>query len=204
MGDSLAGDGRLSTPKRIAGMRTKTGLAVSALIALAMAAVLYLMGRLPICACGEVKLWHGVVFSSENSQHLTDWYTPSHVIHGIVFYALGWLVFRRATLGFRLVAATLLEAGWEVLENTDWIINRYREATIALDYFGDSIINSTADVLAMVLGFFLAARLPVWASIAVAVVLEAFTMYFIRDGLALNIVMLLWPLDAVLRWQNGG
>ena len=91
-----------------------------------------------------------------------------------------------------------------MLENTDWIIDRYREATIALDYFGDSIINSTADVLAMVLGFFLAARLPVWASIAVAVVLEAFTMYFIRDGLALNIVMLLWPLDAVLRWQNGG
>ena len=184
-------------------MRPVTALAISLLLVVIMAATLFAMGRLPICACGEIKLWHGVVFSSENSQHLTDWYTPSHVIHGILFYALGWLIFRRATTGFRFVAATLAETAWEILENTDWIINRYREATIALDYFGDSIINSTSDVLAMATGFLIASRLPVWASVMLVVTLEAVTMYFIRDGLALNIVMLLWPLDSIKAWQSG-
>lgn len=170
----------------------------------ATAAILYTMGQPLICKCGYVKLWHGVVFSSENSQHLTDWYTPSHIIHGILFFGFFTLILRKTSINLRLTLALIVECAWEILENTDMIINRYREATISLDYFGDSVINSSADILAMVAGFFLAARLPVWASIAIIVVFEATTTWLIRDGLTLNILMLVWPLDAVKAWQGGG
>ncbi len=176
---------------------------IAALIVVAAALWLLWIGREPICKCGYIKLWHGETMSAENSQHIADWYTPSHVIHGILFYGVLWLVARRLAFGWRLAIATLIEAGWEILENSDTIIERYRAVTISLDYFGDSVLNTTSDILAMVAGFLLARVLPLWASVALVIGFETLTIWLIRDGLALNILMLVWPLDAVRDWQAG-
>lgn len=173
------------------------------LLVAVMAAILLWMGRPPICTCGEVKLWVGTVNGPDNSQHLADWYTPSHIIHGFLFYWLGWLCLRRNPPGDRLIGAVLIEAGWELLENSRWIIERYREATMALGYNGDAVINSAADVGWMVVGFALARRLPVRATLVLAVVFELLTLAIIRDNLTLNVLMLVAPSDSIRAWQAG-
>jgi Protein of unknown function (DUF2585) len=168
-----------------------------------LAGTLLLMGREPWCTCGYVRLWHGEVMSSENSQHLTDWYSFTHIVHGFGLYGILWLVGRRWPMGPRLLLAMAVEVAWEILENTDFVIERYRETTIALDYYGDSVVNSIGDVLFCVAGLLLAARLPVWATVALAIAIEALLASMIRDNRTLNIIMLIHPFEAVRAWQSG-
>ena len=182
---------------------TRTRLLAGALLILAGAAIELALGRVPWCRCGTIRLWQNEVVSAENSQHIADWYTPSHIVHGLLFYAVLAFAAPRLALGRRALIALLVEVAWEVTENTSWVIERYRAATIALDYYGDSVVNSVSDMLAMLLGFWLAARLPAWAGLALALGLEALALAVIRDNLTLNLLMLLHPLQSVRDWQAG-
>lgn len=175
---------------------------VAAGLLLAQIVLLYMMGRIPICECGYVKLFEPGVNTPGNSQHIGDWYTPSHIIHGFLFYWFAWLLFRTKPLSFRLSLAVLVEAAWELLENSPIIIDRYRNATMALGYSGDSILNSAMDTVFMIVGFLFAARVPVWLTVLIAIFFEIFTGWLIRDNLTLNVLMLVWPVDAIKEWQN--
>jgi len=179
---------------------SNTPLFLTLIVILIAVITLLVMGRVPWCACGHIDLW-GTVNTSEGSQQLFDWYSPSHLLHGFIFFGLLWLVARRARFGWRLMIATVVEAAWEISENTSAVIEHYRAVTISLDYFGDSVLNSTSDMLIMVLGFLLARVLPVWVSVAIVIGFEVLTIWIIRDGLALNVIMLLWPLDLIRDWQ---
>jgi hypothetical protein len=176
-------------------------LTIFVILLVAQALTLFLMGRIPICECGYVNLFEPGANTPGNSQHLSDWYTPSHIIHGFLFYLLGWAVLRRGSIGARLALGAVIEIAWELLENSPVIIDRYRSATIAIGYTGDSILNSVMDTVFMALGLLFAARAPVWLTIAIAIGFEILTAIIIRDNLTLNVLMLVWPIDAVREWQ---
>jgi hypothetical protein len=172
---------------------------------LVMVVALLLMGRAWWCKCGGP--WPGTLQaqSSHTSQHVFDPYSFTHVLHGVLFYALLWVALRRhAGPGLRQALAICAEAGWELLENSSWVIERYRAGTISLDYYGDSVLNSLGDVLSCALGYVLARTLPVRASVAFVVAVELLLLLWIRDNLSLNIVMLVRPVPAIQSWQAGG
>ena len=187
----------------------KAVLATLVLLVLAVA-ILFAMDRPPICTCGYVELWHGAVQSSGNSQHIADWYSPSHFTHGLIMYFFAWLLWRKWELfggkpaRWALPIAVLVEAAWEVTENTPMVIDHYRSVTISWGYSGDSILNSAADIGWMIVGFLAASRLPAWASIVLAISFELLTLWIIRDNLTLNVIMLFWPVEAIRQWQGLG
>ena len=171
------------------------------LIIIAAALAELAMGRHPVCTCGTVDLWVGLRDSPKTSQMLADWYSLSHIVHGLIFYFLLWLLFRRSPVALRFLGALLIEAAWEVTENTPFVIDRYRETTAALGYSGDSVINSVSDILMMALGFLAARKLPVWAAVLLVIALEVLPLFVIRDNLTLNVWNLLAPNPAVQAWQ---
>ncbi len=187
----------------------RPGLILSLAMWLAIGTALLAMGRVPICTCGTVKLWWGVVQSAENSQHIADWYSFSHVIHGLLFYFFAHLLWRRWNLfggkpaAWALPIAVAFEGFWELLENSPLIIDRYRAVTVSFGYEGDSVLNSLSDIGFMALGFWIASKLPWQASLAMALAFELFTLFMIRDNLTLNVLMLVWPLEVVRQWQGG-
>ncbi|MXO47413.1 DUF2585 family protein [Erythrobacter vulgaris] len=188
----------------------RAAIVAALVLSLVTLAILFAMDRPPICECGYVSLWYGDINSSGNSQHLSDWYTPSHIIHGMLFYGLGWLLFSKFGLGgkaagkWSFTLAVALEAAWEIIENTPMIIDRYRSVTVNWGYSGDSIINSMADLGWMSLGFWLALKLPVKVTVALAVIMEIVVALVVRDNLTLNVIMLIWPLEAIREWQALG
>ncbi|CAN5609742.1 DUF2585 domain-containing protein [soil metagenome] len=176
------------------------------LLAMLAVAIVYLrwQGRVWWCQQGDWFPISFVVNSPHNSQHVFDAYSLSHMLHGLLFYGFFWLFRKRMSFRWRLVAATAVEIGWEMLENSPIIINRYRTATMSLRYEGDSIINSIGDIVSYLIGFYIAAKVGLKWSIAIFLAIDLAMLWWIRDNLALNVLMLLWPIDAIRKWQAGG
>ena len=180
----------------------KSGWLIAAVV-VATALILLAMGRSAACPCGYLALWAGEVRSDQNSQQLFDWYSLSHLVHGLLFYAAGRVALRRWPTSARLAVAVGLESAWEVLENSPIIIDRYRAVTMAFGYSGDSVVNSMSDIFCMALGFTVARRLPGWGTALFGISLELIALWAIRDNLTLNVLMLVHPVDAVRQWQAG-
>lgn len=173
-------------------------------IVILVAFLLRNLGRVWWCKQGDYAPWSWSVLSAHNSQHIIDPYTFTHILHGVLFFWIASLIFGKLPIVWRLLIAISFESAWEVAENTNAVIQRYREATISLDYFGDSIINSLADIFSFAFGFWLANKIRFWLSLAFFVVIEIILLFWIRDSLILNIIMLLYPLEAIKNWQTGG
>lgn len=172
-------------------------------IVVLQAFVLFLLGQPSICECGYIKAWEGVVLSSGNSQHLTDWYTFSHIVHGFLFYLGLWFFFPHMSIGARFLIALAIEAGWEIVENTPMVIEHYRLQALAQGYVGDSIINSIMDTIAMIAGFLMALKWPVWIIILLGIGMEVFVGYAIRDNLIFNTVGFFHQFEFIQEWQTG-
>ena len=199
-----AATGTAQTPNLVTVLSKPRVATLAILVMLMLVATIELtMGRQPMCTCGFISLWHGPV-DSQNSQQISDWYTFTHALHGIAFYGLLFLAARRLPVPVRLLIAVFLEGAWEIAENSPFIIDRYRTATFSLDYYGDSIVNSVSDVVAMMVGFWMARRFPVWVTAVCVVAVETVLALVIRDNLTLNIIMLIHPVDAIKHWQLGG
>jgi len=175
----------------------------AALVVVAMVLALRSMGRVWWCQVGDRAIWSGDVWSAHNSQHVFDPYTFTHILHGVIFYWVFRLLFRKRWPAVRFALAVVIECAWEVAENSSAIIDHYRETTMSLDYFGDSVINSLADVLSCVIGFGFASLVPWWGALAFFLGSEALLAWWIRDGLLLNVLMLTFPVEAVKTWQMG-
>jgi hypothetical protein len=178
-------------------------VAIAAALLVMQAVTLHLMGLPTICRCGYVSLWYGNPSGPDTSQHLSDWYTYTHVLHGVAFYGLLSMVAPKLSIPQRLVLALGVEMAWEIFENTPMVIERYRKGALAQGYIGDSVVNSLSDSFAAIVGFILAWRLPLAAILVLAIAVELIAGYFIRDGLLLNIIQLVHPTEALSQWQAG-
>lgn len=175
-----------------------------AILFLIATVVLWTQGRVWWCQAGDMLPWSWDIWTTHNSQHIVDPYAFTHVLHGVLEFWLIGLVFRRMPLAWRLVLAVAIEGTWEVAENSAFIIERYRTVTLSLDYFGDSIINSLADMVCCATGFAIAYKLRFWKSLALFLTTEAILIVWIRDSLLINIVMLIYPIEALKVWQMSG
>jgi hypothetical protein len=168
-----------------------------------MVAGLYWQGRVWWCKQGDLAIWSSDIVSAHNSQHFFDPYTFTHILHGFLYFGIVTFIFKEMPLRWKFFLVVVVECLWEGLENSSFVIERYRAATISLDYYGDSILNSISDVLSCIFGAFLAYKLKFWKSLALYILTEIILLLTIRDNLTLNIIMLIYPIEAIKVWQNG-
>ena len=176
--------------------------ALAVLGAALIGVTLFQWGQPLICTCGYVQFWVGSVFSSGNSQHIADWYTLSHVVHGLLIVLLGRILFPTWSSQSLLVIAVVTGVAWEIIEHTDWVLNRFRAATLYQGYFGDSVLNAVFDYLWMLAGFFLARSISTAAIVGLILCLELTAAIIARDCLTLTTLMVIYPLESVEEWQQ--